>query len=254
MGKLYGLIGYPLDHSWSKKYFEKKFESEGLNGFNYKLFPVHLSKDLILLVQNNPGLAGLNVTIPHKQTVIKYLNVIEASASEIGAVNCIRIVRVDNEITMMGYNTDTYGFEMAIKPLLMPHHSRALILGTGGSANAVAWVLKKLGIEFMFVSRRPYDCNQVSYNFLSTENIKAFPLIINATPVGMYPNISFVPQMAYEALTSDHLLFDLIYNPTESGFLMSGKKYGAQISNGLSMLEFQAEKSWEIWEPNLDHK
>lgn len=247
MGKLFGLIGYPLDHSWSKKFFEQKFKQNNLLDHRFKLFPIPLAKELIPLIKANSDLVGLNVTIPHKQTVLKYLNTVEATANEIGAVNCIRIVRSGGDITLMGYNTDVYGFEMAIKPFLKKNHTRALILGTGGSAGAVSRVLNKIGIEHLFVSRNPHDCKQVSYQFIDYANIRDYPLIINASPIGMFPQIHTFPDIPYEFLTPDHLLFDLVYNPELTKFLKIGKKYGAQISNGLKMLEFQADKSWEIW-------
>lgn len=245
--KIYGLIGYPLDHSWSKNYFEQKFANLGLTDHQYHLFPLPLVKDLVHLVRNTPQLMGLNVTIPFKQSVLKYLQSLDKAAEEIGAVNCIRIHRQGEDPILMGYNTDVFGFESSIKPMLKPLHSKALILGTGGSAKAVSWVLQKLGIGHLFVSRRPHDCNQVSYGFLEPSVLREYHLIINATPMGMYPDTGVAPALPYEALTPEHLLFDLVYNPVETEFLKIGKQYGAQTVSGLEMLHIQADKSWEIW-------
>jgi shikimate dehydrogenase len=245
--KIYGLIGNPLTHSYSRTYFEAKFAAAGRIDHRYELFPLSLAKEIKPLLATNPQIAGLNVTIPFKRTIIKYMDILSVEAEQVGAVNCIRIDRQKEDVILRGYNTDVWGFEQAIRPLLKPHHTRALVLGTGGSALAVGWVLKKLGIGYLFISRKPYDCNQVGYSFLTPQMLDEYPLIINATPVGMYPDIDFAPPIPYTAISDRHLLFDLTYNPGETLFLKKGKEHGATISNGMSMLHLQADKAWEIW-------
>ncbi|MCB2220579.1 MAG: shikimate dehydrogenase [Bacteroidetes bacterium] len=245
--KIYGLIGNPLKHSYSRAYFEEKFAAAGLSDHHYELFPLQLAKDIKSLLATNPNIAGLNVTIPFKRSIMKYIDILSVEAEQIGAVNCIRIDRHGNDALLKGYNTDAWGFEQTLKPLLKAHHTRALILGTGGSAHAVGWVLKKLGIGYLFISRKPYDCNQVGYSFITPEVIGDYPLIINATPLGMFPDVDLAPAIPYSSLTEKHLLFDLIYNPDETLFLKRGKEKGATICNGLKMLHSQADKAWDIW-------
>ena len=256
--KKYGLIGYPLTHSFSKKYFTEKFEREGLDNYEYELYPLPNLSDLPELINSIPDLCGLNVTVPHKIGVMFYLDKVGPAAKEIDAVNCIKIVNhqpveafFSGELSSMqvrleGYNTDAYAFEESLKPLLKKHHSKALILGTGGASRAVAYVLKNLGISFKKVSRRAAG-KQLSYKKLDAEILKEYTLIINTSPVGTSPNIAECPEIPYEFLTPKHLLYDLVYNPVETEFLKRGKARGAAIKNGLEMLHLQAEKSWEIW-------
>ncbi|MXV49550.1 shikimate dehydrogenase [Pedobacter sp. HMF7647] len=256
--KKFGLIGYPLSHSFSKGYFTEKFEKEGLDDYSYELFPLKDISDLPELLKKEHHLCGLNVTIPHKIGVMFYLNKIDEAARDIDAVNCIKIVNsrpVDDffsgeissmDVRLEGYNTDAYGFEESLKPLLNNNHKQALVLGNGGAARAVVYVLKKLGISFKVVSRRSTR-NQFSYSEIDENVISDYKLIINTTPLGMSPQTGEYPDIPYQYLTDKHLLYDLIYNPEETLFLKKGKERGASVKNGLEMLHLQAEKSWEIW-------
>ena len=256
--KKFGLIGYPLAHSFSQKYFTEKFEKEGFEDCEYEIFPMQSLSELPELIKTHPDLCGLNVTVPHKIGVIYYLDKLDPAAKAIDAVNCIKIVNQHPveaffsgelstlQVRLEGYNTDAYGFETSLKPLLKKHHSKALILGAGGAARAVAYVLHKLGISFKHVSRRSIK-KQLSYEQLNGDMIKDCTLIINTTPVGTFPHIDECPDISYEHLTPKHLLYDLVYNPVETEFLRRGKQHGAAVKNGLEMLHLQAEKSWEIW-------
>lgn len=256
--KKYGLIGYPLTHSFSKKYFTDKFAKEGYEDREYELYPLQNLSDLPELINDTHDLCGLNVTIPHKIGVMFYLDKIDPPARAIDAVNCIKIVNhqpveafFSGELSSMkvrleGYNTDAYAFEESLKPLLKKHHQKALVLGNGGASRSVAFVLNKLDISYKLVSRRAIG-RQLSYKQLTADVMKERLLIINTTPLGTAPNIEECPEIPYELLTSKHLLYDLVYNPTETEFLKRGKEKGASIKNGLEMLHLQAEKSWEIW-------
>jgi shikimate dehydrogenase len=248
MIKLFGLIGNPLTHSYSKEYFNLKFQAENLTDHQYQLFPLTTLTEFRNLVTNYTNLLGLNVTIPFKKQILNYLDQLSPEAIDTGAVNCINIDRSFRKPFLTGYNTDIYGFEQSIKPLLKALHKKALILGTGGSASAVAYVLKSLQIKFSYVSRNPSQENQINYDQLDIESITKNLIIINTTPVGMFPHTDICPDIPYYWITADHLLFDLIYNPEESLFLKKGKQRGALIKNGLQMLHLQAEKSWEIWQ------
>lgn len=256
--KKYGLIGYPLTHSFSKKYFLEKFSKEGFEEREYELYPLQNLSDLPELINDTPDLCGLNVTVPHKIGVMFYLDKIDPAAREIDAVNCIKIVNhqpveafFSGELSSMkvrleGYNTDAFAFEESLKPLLKKHHQKALVLGNGGAARAVTYVLNKLDISYRLVSRRAIK-KQLSYKSLTADVVKERLLIINTTPLGTAPNIEECPEIPYEFLTPKHLLYDLVYNPLETEFLKRGKEKGASIKNGLEMLHLQAEKSWEIW-------
>jgi shikimate dehydrogenase len=241
--KQYGLIGYPLTHSFSQKYFREKFEREKIEGCEYFNFPLESMEQFPALLEQHPNLCGLNVTIPYKEKVMTYLHELDSSAKETGAVNCIKI----EQGRLVGYNTDTYGFEMSIKPFLENKYERALILGTGGASKAVAYVLKKWNIAFHYATRTPSASNHLAYKDLNAGNIQHFPLIINTTPLGTFPNVDECPELPYEALTEKHFLYDLVYNPSETLFLKKGKTQGAHTMNGLKMLELQAEKGWQIW-------
>ena len=245
--KLYGLIGSPLSHSFSGKYFESKFEKEQLMNCDFKLYELEDLKNFKTFISEQPGLKGLSVTIPYKKQVINYLDYLDMDALKIGAVNCIKVDRKDDNLFLSGYNTDIFGFEESIKPLLKPHHKKAIILGTGGAAQAVAFVFDKLGIEYIFVSRSPSACKEIRYKILHKDIIREHLIIVNTTPVGMNPNTDKLPEIPYEWLTNDHLLYDLIYNPELALFLKKGQEMGSAIKNGLEMLHLQAEKSWEIW-------
>lgn len=243
--KQYGLIGHPLSHSFSKKYFTDKFEKEHILDCSYELFDIENIELFLAFLKNNPKLLGLNVTIPYKEKIINYLTEIDEKAKEIGAVNTITINQHTNQIK--GYNTDYFGFKKSLKPFLENHHERALILGTGGASKTVAFVLKELNIDCLLVSRNPQNNTEISYDDINEYVIKHHQLIINTTPIGMFPNVADFPSFNYNNLTSFHLLYDLIYNPTETAFIKKGKLQGCLTLNGMDMLKLQAEKSWEIW-------
>ena len=240
--KQFGLIGYPLSHSFSKGYFSEKFQKESIFDCQYDIFPLEKIEDFVELCAQHKNIVGLNVTIPYKEKIIPFLDELDDEAKAIGAVNTIKFTNGK----MIGYNTDCFGFEMSLKPLLKAHHNSALILGTGGASKAVEYVLKKLGISFQYVSRTK-SSTSISYNDLNSFIIQHSTLIINSTPIGMYPNVDIAPNIPYDAITNQHLLYDLIYNPAETQFLTKGKIRGAQTKNGLEMLYLQAERSWEIW-------
>lgn len=241
---LYGLIGHPLGHSFSADYFTKKFQELSADDHRYVNFDIQDIRLIEDIIEAHPELRGFNVTIPYKEKIISFLNEVDAEAKIIGSVNCVHIAE-DGKRT--GYNTDAYGFYHSIKPFLENKYERALILGTGGSSKAVAYVLKKLGIKVFFASRNPIASYHMSYKEISAENIHHFPLIINCTPLGMYPNTEVSPPLPYAALSSHHFLYDLIYNPEETLFLKQGKDQGALTANGKLMLQLQAERSWQIW-------
>ena len=240
--RLFGLIGYPLTHSFSKKYFTEKFGREGLSDCRYELFAIASITDLRNVLDQNPNLAGLNVTIPYKEQVLPFIDEKDDVVKTIKACNCIVI----KNGKLKGYNTDVEGFERSFKRPLQPHHTKALVLGTGGAAKAVEFVLKKLGIRFRNVSRKP-SINNFSYEQLTSSIITDHTIIINTTPLGLYPGINEAPPIPYETLTPRHYLFDLVYNPAKTIFLQKGEQKGAIIKNGYEMLVIQAEESWRIW-------
>lgn len=242
--KVYGLIGYPLGHSFSGKYFTEKFEREKIEDVEFKLFPIASIHEMPQLLVENKLLAGIAVTIPYKEKVVEYLSTISESAKAIGAVNCIKV----EGNTLHGYNTDVMGFEQSLKPLLHKHHQNALILGSGGGSKAVQFALKKLGISFKVVSRIATESdNSITYQAVDKSLITNHTVIINTTPLGTAPNVDDCAPLPYQYLTSAHLLYDLVYNPTETLFLQHGKKNGAVIKNGYQMLVLQAEENWKIW-------
>ncbi len=245
--KIYGLIGYPLEHSFSKKYFNEKFEREHITGCSYRNFPLTAIDGFPLLVRNTPGLAGLNVTIPYKEQVVTYLNALDPVAEAVGAVNTIRFSEVDGDTWLTGFNTDVYGFSESVTPALDSSIDRALILGTGGASKAVNYVLENLGIEVLYVSRTKTKGPVISYQSLTEEIISSCRLIVNTTPLGTHPAVDEYPPIPYQAITHRHILYDLVYNPPLTAFLIRGKEQGATILNGSEMLRLQAEKSWEIW-------
>ena len=238
----FGLIGYPLGHSFSQQYFNNKFKTENLNDCFFELFPIENVDSFPELLQAHKDLKGLAVTIPYKQTIINFLTSIDEAASEIGAVNCIKI----SSQKIIGFNTDVIGFENSIKPILKPHYKKALILGTGGGSKAVQYVFKKLGIEFLLVSRSKNQ-QHIQYQDINELICADYNIIVNATPVGMTPNNDKCPEIPYHFLSEKHLLFDLIYNPAETLFLQKGREAGAQTKNGHEMLITQAEANWKIW-------
>ena len=244
--RLFGLIGFPLGHSLSASFFEEKFIKEGLNDCTYKLFPLNEISGLNELIKSNSNLRGLNVTIPHKMGVLKFLDKIDPIARQTEAVNCIRISYTGSTFFLEGFNTDVLGFENSLSPYLTTTHKKALILGTGGSSKAVAFALNKLNIDFLFVSRKPVGKFQIGFPDLE-RYVGDHLLIINTTPVGMFPNIYDCLPIPYELLSDQHVLFDLIYNPQSTLFLRKGQKKGAIVVNGMEMFKIQAQKSWEIW-------
>lgn len=237
----FGLIGYPLTHSFSQKYFSEKFVQEGIAGCVYENFELADISQLQQVLQQT-DLCGLNVTIPYKKQVLEFLTGRSEAVAEMGACNCIDI---RNGI-LTGYNTDVTGFQQSLAPYLKPHHTKALILGTGGASAAVEYVLKRLGITYQYVSRSE-DEKAIAYGSLTRAIMETHQLVINTTPLGMYPNMEESPDIPYQYLTTQHHLFDLIYNPAETKFLAKGKEQGASIQNGHEMLILQAEESWRIW-------
>jgi shikimate dehydrogenase len=238
----FGLIGHPLDHSFSGDYFKKKFQQENIANCEYHLFDIPSLSGLRDLIDSKK-IAGFNVTIPHKVDILALLDSIDDEATAVGAVNCVTV----KEGHLKGFNTDVYGFEMSIQPFLENHYERALILGTGGASKAVIHVLKKWGLDFMQVSRNPLSSRMMRYTDINAESIQHFPLVINTTPVGTWPDVEACPDLPYGALTEKHFLFDMVYNPELTAFLAKGKNRGCTTMNGLKMLELQAEKSWALW-------
>ena len=250
----FGLIGYPLSHSFSQKFFTEKFLQENIVNAKYDNFPIPSIESFAGLWKENPNLEGLNVTIPYKKEVIPFLQHSSAVVQEINACNCIR--KFNGEL--YGYNTDVIGFEKSLLPFLQPHHTHALILGTGGASAAVQWVLQKLNIQFQLVSRNTntIEANtemkaSLSYDQLAASVIESHTLIINTSPLGMYPNTNEAPPIAYEGITAQHHLYDLVYNPIETLFMKNGLAKGATVQNGLAMLHIQAEESWTIWNAKI---
>jgi shikimate dehydrogenase len=245
--EIYGLIGKKLQHSFSPAYFNQKFTDLKIDA-EYRLFEIEDISNLSKIIDNNPGLVGLNVTIPYKKAVIPFLDKIDAVCQELGAVNTLKIQEENGHQILKGFNTDIIGFEKSVMPLIRGRKNfSALILGTGGSSRAVTYILKKLGIDYRFVSRTVRGSRFYRYSDLSSEIILKHHLIINTTPAGMFPNMEEAPAIPYESIGENHILFDLIYNPKETLFLKNGKRNGAKIENGLKMLQLQAEASWEIW-------
>ena len=241
--KKYGLIGKDISYSFSKKHFTEKFAAYHFDNCEYLNFDLSSIKEFPEIFAKNKGLKGLNVTIPYKEEIIPYLDSLSKNAKKIGSVNTIVI---NKQKELIGYNTDFYGFKKALKPLLESHHTKALILGTGGASKGIAYALKKLNIEYDFVSRNP-DEFQISYDEIGASLFEEYSIIINTTPVGTFPNIEDCPKLDYSLFTKKHIAFDLVYNPEESMFLKRAKEQGAITKNGYEMLVFQAEKSWKIW-------
>ena len=241
--KLYGLIGKNIDYSFSKKYFTERFTNTNAEDCVYENFDIDAIADFPSLIENKSDLAGLNVTIPYKETIIPYLDTLSNKATQIGAVNVDRFTK---KRKLKGYNSDYYGFKKSLQTLLKPHHQKALILGTGGASKAVAFALEELDIPYAFVSRENAE-NAMTYERVNTTTFDNFQIIINCTPLGTSPNTKEFPPIPYQFFTEKHLAFDLIYNPEETQFLKKAKKKGAITKNGMEMLIFQAEKAWEIW-------
>jgi shikimate dehydrogenase len=240
----YGLIGYPLSHSLSQVYFTEKFREEKIYGEQYTLFPLEEIRDFKGFLHDHPDLSGLNVTIPFKEKIMPFMDWLDPVSKKTGAVNTISILRKNGSIFLRGYNTDAGGFRASLVP---GKHKNALILGTGGAAKAAAYVLGELGIRYLFVSRTVTGEKIIRYSGLSKKIIQEHTLIINATPLGMFPDVSSYPLIPYEYLSKKHFLYDLVYNPGMTEFLVKGKERGTKIQNGSQMLHHQAELSYKIW-------
>ncbi len=241
--RLFGLIGYPLGHSFSKKYFTGKFQKERISNCAYELFPIQNINELSDLLGSYPNLEGINVTIPYKQQVLSFLTDSAHLPAGLNACNCIKI----SNGQLAGYNTDVSGFEKSFLSRLQPWHTHALVLGTGGASAAVVFVLKKLGINYKIVSRKAENPDYLPYEAISSQLLEEYPVIINTTPLGTHPATDSFPALPYEALSSRHYLFDLVYNPEKTVFLQKGEARGAIIQNGYDMLVQQAEDAWKIW-------
>jgi len=242
---LFGLVGKNISYSFSKGYFSEKFSKSKLSNHEYVNFDIQKIEDFSKIIHEFKFcLKGLNVTIPYKQDVFLYLDKVDKTARKIGAVNTIRITKKGN---LKGYNSDVVGFQKSIEPLLQSHHTKALILGTGGASKAISYVFKQMGITYCKVSRNPKKKKEISYLDITKELLSEYTIIVNSSPIGTYPNIDQKPTIPYQYLTDKHLLYDLIYNPEETAFLSEGKRKGAQIKNGFEMLQLQAEESWRIW-------
>lgn len=244
--RLYGLVGYPLTHSFSQRYFTEKFKNLSINDVVYQNFSIPSIEELPNIIANTPALLGFNITIPYKKQVVALLHDAEDAVNNMGACNCISIQNKQ----LKGFNTDIIGFEQSLLPHLQKHHTKALILGTGGAAAAVQYVLTKLNIAYKLVSRNAND-GIFSYDQLTQPIFEEYTLIINTSPVGQYPNIDVAPAIPYHFINSQYHLFDLIYNPTETTFLKKGREHGATIQNGYEMLVLQAEESWRIWNETI---
>ena len=243
--KKYGLIGYPLGHSFSMGYFNEKFKNEDINAV-YENFEIPDIQDITTVIGSNPDLAGFNVTIPYKEKVMDYLDYIAPEAAEIGAVNVVKVTHNGERAVLKGFNSDVVGFVNSIKPLLRPLHKKALVLGTGGASKAVEYGLRKLGLETIKVSRTEKD-NTITYGQVTPELLSEYKVIVNCTPRGMAPHFDECPNLPYDSIDDSFLLYDLIYNPEETLFLRKGKEKDATVKNGLEMLLLQAEEGWNIW-------
>ncbi|WP_232735158.1 shikimate dehydrogenase family protein [Olleya sp. Bg11-27] len=244
----YGLLGKDISYSFSQNYFTLKFKDEAINDATYQNFDIQNIEEFKTSILKTEGLSGVNVTIPYKESIIPFLDRLDKKAEQIGAVNTIKFTKKGH---LKGYNTDIYGFKKTIKPHLKKHHKKALILGTGGASKAIAFVLKALKIDFHFVSRQDSEKASYTYNTLTEDIINDHQIIINCSPVGTFPDVDDAPNIPYDGISSQHILFDLIYNPSQTVFLKEGKNRGATTINGYDMLVFQAEKSWKIWNKRL---
>ncbi|MDR0977220.1 MAG: shikimate dehydrogenase [Prevotellaceae bacterium] len=243
----YGLIGYPLKHSFSVGYFNEKFLGEHIDA-KYINFEIPQVANVMDVINENPDLCGLNVTLPYKEQVISYLDELDADAAKIGAVNVIKLIRLPKgKLKLVGYNSDIIGFTRSIEPMLEPHHTHALVLGTGGGAKAVYHGLTNLGLTCRYVSRTAGNAEHLTYDRLTPEVMAQHTVVVNCTPVGMFPKVDACPDIPYELLTPRHLLYDLLYNPDQTLFMKKGKAQGATVKNGLEMLLLQAFAAWEIW-------
>lgn len=243
--KIYGLIGYPLGHSFSMDYFNQKFASEGINA-EYINFAIEDVGKLMEIISQYPNIYGLNVTAPYKEQVIPYMNSLDETAQAVGAVNVIKFIKQGNDFHLRGYNSDVPGFERSLEPLITPERNAALILGTGGAAKAIAYAIGNLGLDYDFVSRHK-RADTIVYEELTREMIESHKIIVDCTPLGMYPHVNTCPDIPYQHITPQHLCYDLVYNPDETLFMRNCRKQGAEVKNGLEMLLLQAFVSYDIW-------
>ncbi len=246
--KTFGLIGYRLGYSFSKGFFTEKFEKEALNDHEYVNFELDTIDEFPSIFEKNENIGGLNCTIPYKQEIMPFMDDMDEEAEKVGAVNTVKIIKDGDQIKLKGYNSDVYGFENSLKPMLNKNHEKALILGTGGASKAIKFILEKLGIEYISASiEEELFEKEIRYGEIDEELIKSHLIIINATPLGTFPNVDTCPGIPYEHITDKHVLYDLVYNPEETLFMKKGKEQGAAVKNGLEMLHLQAIRSWEIW-------
>jgi shikimate dehydrogenase len=246
--KTYGLIGYRLGYSFSKGFFSDKFEKEGLKEHEYVNFELDTISEFPTIFEKNDNIAGLNCTIPYKQEIMPYLDEIDEEAAQVGAINTVKIIRSGSQKKLKGFNTDIYGFENSLMPMLNEKHKKALILGTGGASKAIKHILDKNSIDYLSASIETelFD-KEIRYEQIDETLLKEHLIIIHATPLGTFPKVDNCPSIPYEYITSDHVLFDLVYNPELTLFLKKGQEKGASTKNGLEMLHLQAIKAWEIW-------
>lgn len=246
--KTYGLIGYRLGYSFSKGFFTEKFEKENLQEHEYVNFELDTIDEFPGIFEKNDHIAGLNCTIPYKQQIMPFLDEIDEEAATVGAINTVKIIRSEDGVKLKGFNTDIYGFENSLKPMLSEKHKKALILGTGGASKAIKYILKKLGLSYISASiEETLNDGEIRYEDINEDLLKEYLVVINATPLGTFPKVDNCANIPYEFLTADHVLFDLVYNPEETLFMKKGKAQGAAVKNGLEMLHLQAIKAWEIW-------
>ena len=246
--KTFGLIGYRLGYSFSKGFFTDKFEKEGLTDYEYVNFELDSISEFPEIFKKNDHIAGLNCTIPYKQQIMSYLDEIDEEAKQVGAINTVKVIRTGEQVQLKGFNTDIYGFENSLMPMLTEKHKKALILGTGGASKAIKHILNKNGISYLSASIEEELADQeIRYEQIDESVLKEHLIIINATPLGTFPKVDTCPSIPYESITADHVLFDLVYNPEQTLFLKKGLEQGATTKNGLEMLHLQAIKAWEIW-------
>lgn len=246
----YGLLGYPLGHSFSRRFFLSKFEAENIEAA-FENFELETAQEMLDVIKSRPDLKGFAITIPHKESILPFLDQCDKAIDHIGAVNCVKIKRDGENFSLKGYNTDVIGFEKSFMEFYKPEYKNALILGTGGASKAVAYVMHKLGIKYEVVSRRK-TLTTLCYEDISAEKMKDVQVVINTTPLGMYPKVDNCPQLPYEAINDSHYFYDLVYNPEETLFLKNAKEQGAAVKAGLDMLELQAEENWLIWSTDYD--
>ena len=246
--KTFGLIGYRLGHSFSRNFFTEKFTNEKLSDHEYVNFELDTIDEFPAIFDRGITICGLNCTIPYKQQIMPFLDDIDPEAAQIGAVNTVKIIDQNGKRILKGFNTDLYGFEHSLRPMLEEKHQKALILGTGGASKAIRFLFDRMGIEYLSATtKEELQEKEISYNQLTKDLMNEYLIVINATPLGTFPKIDACPDIPYQYVSPNHVLYDLVYNPAETLFLKKGKEKGAQIKNGLEMLHLQALKSWEIW-------